>query len=182
MKCTENCQVFYLPRQNLRVRVVTALPEISQKSKLLLKEWSPVTSDQKMVMGKCDIDVTRRKQVLGKWYWPAQILVVGRWMLIPTSSLQPFVPGDRKTYDDPEWYNPWEHLRSFFFEYDYDLFRPRSGGLLSISKGTRSPASDSYGLYGDSGNGFRSVMGRVSPDFLHFLTFSNRFSSTLSLS
>ena len=89
---------------------------------------------------------------------------------------------DRKPHDDPEWYKPWEHLRSFFFEYGYDLFRPRSGGLLSISNGTSSPALDSFGLSGDRGDGFRSVMGRVSPDSLRSLTFFNIFSSTLSLS
>ena len=138
-------------------------------------------------MGKCDIDVTRRKQVSGKWI--ALGLACSNFSCWSMDANPHQLPAtlcawrDRKTYDDPEWYNPWEHLRSFFFFfYGYDLFRPRSGGLLSISKGTRSPASDSYGLYGDSGNGFRSVMGHVSPDFLHFLTFSNRFSSTLSLS
>ena len=73
---------------------------------------------------------------------------------------------DRKPYKYPEdWYKPWEHLRSFFLECGYDLFRPRSGGLLSIPNGTPSPALYSFGLYGNRGDGFRSDMGRVSPRF-----------------
>ena len=83
---------------------------------------------------------------------------------------------NRKPYNYPEeWYKPWEHLRSFFLECGYDLFRPRSGGLLSISNGTRSPALDSFGLYGNRSDEFRSSMGRVSTDFLSSLAFSNHF-------
>ena len=79
---------------------------------------------------------------------------------------------DRKPYNYPEeWYKPWEQLRSFFLECGYDLFRPRSGGLFSISDGTPSPALDSFGLYGNRGEGFRSDMGRVSPNFLPSLGF-----------
>ena len=49
-----------------------------------------------------------------------------------------------------------------FFERGYDLFRPRSGGMLSVSNGTPSPALDFFELYGDRGNTFRSLMRRVS--------------------
>lgn len=62
-----------------------------------------------------------------------------------------------------------------FFERGYDLFRPRSGGMQSVSNGTPSPALDSFGLYGDLGNTFRSFMGRVSQDFLAPLALSNHF-------
>ena len=80
---------------------------------------------------------------------------------------------DRKPYHYLEWYEPWEHLRFFFLECGYDLFRPRSGGMLSISNGTPSPALDSFGLYGYRGDGFRSDMRRVNPDFLPSMTFSD---------
>ena len=86
---------------------------------------------------------------------------------------------DRRPYDYPEdWYKPWEDLRPFFLNCGYDLFRPRSGGLLSISNGTPSPSLDSFGLYGNGGDGYRSLMRRVSPDFLLPLAFSQMFSSS----
>ena len=80
---------------------------------------------------------------------------------------------DRRPYDYPEdWYKPWEVLRSFFLQCGYDLFLPQSGGQLSIPNGTPSPSLDSFGLYGDRGDGFCSDMGRVSLDFLPPLAFS----------
>ena len=86
---------------------------------------------------------------------------------------------DRRPFNYPEdWYKPWEDLRSFFLECGYDLFRPQSGGLLSIPNGTPSPSLDSFGLYGDRGDGFRSDMRRVSFDFLSSLTFSLIISSS----
>ena len=73
---------------------------------------------------------------------------------------------DRKRYNYPEdWYKPWEDLRFFFLECGYDLFRARSGGLLSIPNGTPSPSLDSFGLYGDRGDAFCSGMRSVSPGF-----------------
>jgi hypothetical protein len=89
----------------------------------------------------------------------------------------------RKPYYHPEdWYKPWEDLRSFFLECGYDLFRPREGGLLSIPNGMPSPSLDSFGLYGDRGDGFRSYMRRVSLDFLPSLAFPDLSSNTLWLS
>ena len=86
---------------------------------------------------------------------------------------------DRRPFNYPEdWYKPWEDLRSFFLECGYDLFRPQSGGLLSIPNGTPSPSLDSFGLYGDRDDGFRSDMRRVSFDFLSSLTFSLIISSS----
>ena len=91
---------------------------------------------------------------------------------------------DRRPYDYPEdWYKPWEDLRPFFLQRGYDLFRPQTGGELSIPNGTPSPSLDSFGLYGDRGDGFCSDMGRVSLDFLPPLAFSLIIpSSTLWLS
>ena len=54
--------------------------------------------------------------------------------------------------------------------------------LCSLSPATWRPAQylqqytfSSIGLYGNRGDGFRSVMGRVSPDFLPSAAFSNHF-------
>ncbi|KIM42429.1 hypothetical protein M413DRAFT_444847 [Hebeloma cylindrosporum] len=72
---------------------------------------------------------------------------------------------DCKPLDDPEWYKHWEQLRPFFLECGYDLFRPRPHGQHSNPNGTPSPALDSFGLYGDRGNEFRSHMGRYTLAF-----------------
>ena len=83
----------------------------------------------------------------------------------------------RPLFTTDDWYKPWEDLRSFFLECGYDLFRARSWGRLSIPNGTPSPSLDSFGLYGDRGDGFRSDMRSVSPDFLPSLAHSLIISS-----
>ncbi|EGN92928.1 hypothetical protein SERLA73DRAFT_79145 [Serpula lacrymans var. lacrymans S7.3] len=65
---------------------------------------------------------------------------------------------------DPRWPETWESLRSYFQDKGYDLFRNKSGGVLSVPNGiTQSPSNDSFGLYGDRGNDFTSDFCPHSP-------------------
>ena len=73
--------------------------------------------------------------------------------------------GNRKSFDDPEWYKPWEHLGPFSLNVAMISF------VRELEPCLVWHTLSCIELYGD---GFCSEMGHVSPDFSS-LAFSNQF-------
>ncbi|KAI0319477.1 hypothetical protein OF83DRAFT_1260085 [Amylostereum chailletii] len=66
----------------------------------------------------------------------------------------------------PEWCQPWETLRPFFLSHGYDLYKYDQKTMANpTSNRLGSPALDSFGLYGDRGEGFKCYMARVTVVF-----------------
>ncbi|KAI0057568.1 kinase-like protein [Artomyces pyxidatus] len=62
-----------------------------------------------------------------------------------------------KPLEDADWSRPWDLLRPFFKKHGYELYRVQPT-FVGTANSTSSPARDSFGLYGNRGDGFQAIL------------------------